>query len=467
VTELTNEGIDTVQSAVTLTLGSNVENLSLTGVAAINGTGNTLNNVLTGNVAANTLNGGTGTDTLLGGAGNDTYVVDAAADMVTELANEGTDLMQSTVTYTLSAHVENLTLTGSNAINGTGNTLDNTLTGNSANNTLTAGTGNDMLDGGLGNDTMLGGAGNDTYAVNVTTDVVTELANEGIDTVQSTVTLTLTNLNLENLTLTGSNVINGSGNANNNVLIGNSANNTLTGAAGNDTLDGGLGNDTMVGGAGNDIFVVNVATDVTTENTNEGTDTVQSAVAWTLGTNLENLALTGSNAVNGSGNASANVLVGNAAANLLNGLAGNDTLDGGAGNDTLNGAGGADTYLFARGHGVDTVLDNDTTAAVKDRVQFAAGITQSDLSYKRVGNNLEAMIVGSSDKIVVQDWYLGTQYHVEEFRFSDGAVLTDTQVQNLVSAMALFSAAGADAVVSDAGHRMAPQPVHWAVGAAM
>jgi Ca2+-binding RTX toxin-like protein len=323
-----------------------------------------------------------------------------------------------------------------------------------------------MLDGGLGNDTMLGGAGNDSYAVNATTDVVTELANEGIDTVQSTVTLTLTSLNLENLTLTGTGLINGTGNANDNVLIGNGANNTLTGATGNDTLDGGLGNDTMVGGAGNDIFVVNVATDVTTENANEGTDTVQSAVTWTLGTNLENLTLTGSSVINGTGNASANVLVGNAAANVLSGLAGADTLDGGAGNDTLNGAAGADTYLFVRGAGVDTVQDNDSTAAVKDRVQFAAGITQADLSYRKVGNNLEATIIGSADKIVVQDWYLGTQYHVEEFRFSDGAVLTDTQVQGLVSAMALFSAAGADAVVSDLGHRM-PQPVHWAVGVAM
>jgi len=449
ITEQTNEGTDLVQSSVAYTLSANVENLTLTGTNAISGTGNTLDNSLTGNSANNTLtggagndvlSGGTGTDTMVGGTGNDTYVIDVTADVVTEAANEGIDLVQAGATYTLSSNVENLTLTGSGTINGTGNALDNVLTGNSANNTLTGAAGNDVLNGGTGNDTMVGGSGNDTYVVNVSTDVVTELANEGTDTVQSAVAWTLGS-NLENLTLTGSGTVNGTGNTLDNLLTGNSANNTLTGAAGNDTLDGGLGNDTLVGGTGNDTYVVNASTDVTTENANEGTDTVQSAVTWTLGTNLENITLTGSGVINGTGNASANVLTGNSANNTLSGLGGADTLDGGAGNDTLNGGAAADIYQFARGYGQDTVQDNDSTAGVKDRVQFAAGIVQGDITYAHVGNNLEARINGSTDKIVVQDWYLGSQYHVEEFRFNDGSVLTDSQVQGLVSAMASFSAA--------------------------
>jgi len=223
---------------------------------------------------------------------------------VTEAAGEGTDLIESSVTYTLGSNIENLTLTGSTAINGTGNTLDNLLTGNSAANTLTAGAGADTLDGGAGSDTLVGGNGNDSYFVDVATDIVTEVANGGVDTVNSSVTWTLGS-DLENLTLIGSGAISATGNTWSNVLTGNGANNTLTGGVGNDTLDGGLGNDTLLGGTGNDTYVVNVATDVVTENTNEGTDTVQSAVTWTLGTNLENLTLTGTAAVNGTGNASA------------------------------------------------------------------------------------------------------------------------------------------------------------------
>ncbi len=130
------------------------------------------------------------------------------------------------------------------AINGTGNALDNILTGNSANNTLTGGAGNDTLDGGAGNDTLRGGAGNDTYVVERTADVVTENANEGMDTVRSSVTWTLGN-NLENLTLLGTTAINGTGNALNNTLLGNAGANVLTGAAGDDIYDGAAGNDTF------------------------------------------------------------------------------------------------------------------------------------------------------------------------------------------------------------------------------
>ncbi|HUL02172.1 MAG TPA: calcium-binding protein, partial [Gemmatimonadales bacterium] len=326
VSESSGQGTDTVFSDITWTLGSNLENLTLIGTANVNATGNTLSNALTGNSGNNTLDGGTGTDTMAGGAGNDTYVVDNTGDVITENAGEGADLVQSSVTYTLAANVDNLTLTGTSAINATGNSSNNTLTGNSANNTLTGGGGDDVLDGGSGSDTMVGGAGNDTYVVAQTGDVVTENANEGTDTVQSSITYTLGN-NVENLTLTGTGVINGTGNTLANVLTGNSANNTLTGGAGDDWLEGLAGTDTMVGGTGNDTYVVAESTDVVTESANEGTDTVRTSITYTLGNNVENVILTGSAALNATGNTLDNALTGNSANNSLTGNAGADALD--------------------------------------------------------------------------------------------------------------------------------------------
>ncbi|MFM6827393.1 MAG: Calx-beta domain-containing protein, partial [Dolichospermum sp.] len=154
---------DTLTAAVTTTLAANVENLTLTGTAAINGTGNAGNNVITGNSGNNTLNGGAGIDTLIGGLGNDIYIVDSTTDTIKEGANEGTDTIESSVTYTIAAlaNVENLTLTGTAAINGTGNVVNNVITGNSGNNTLTGNAGNDLLNGGAGADTLTGGAGSD------------------------------------------------------------------------------------------------------------------------------------------------------------------------------------------------------------------------------------------------------------------------------------------------------------------
>ena len=181
VTENSNQGTDLVSSRLTYTLPANVENLTLTGTAAINGTGNDLNNTLTGNNAANELNGQAGNDQLNGGGGNDTligwsgadamsggpgndgYFVENAGDVVTENLNQGTDLVNSRLTYTLPANVENLTLTGAAAVNGTGNGQANIIIGNTAANQLRGMAGNDILDGGLGNNVLTGGTGNDFF----------------------------------------------------------------------------------------------------------------------------------------------------------------------------------------------------------------------------------------------------------------------------------------------------------------
>ncbi|MFN9965141.1 MAG: beta strand repeat-containing protein, partial [bacterium] len=359
ITENANEGTDTVQSSVTYPLSNNLENLTLIGTTNINGTGNAANNSLTGNSGNNTLtgnggndtlNGAAGIDTLIGGLGNDTYQIDTTTDTITENANEGTDTVQSSVTYTLGNNLENLTLTGTTAINGTGNTLNNIITGNSGNNTL---------NGAAGIDTLIGGLGNDIYQVDTTTDTITENANEGTDTVQSSVTYTLGN-NSENLTLTGTTAINGTGNAADNILTGNSGNNTLNGGEGNDVLNGGAGIDTLIGGLGNDTYQIDTTTDTITENANEGTDTVQSSVTYTLGNNLENLTLTGTTAINGTGNTLNNTITGNSGNNTLNGAAGIDTLIGGLGDDTYQIDTTTDTITENANEGTDTVQSSVT-----------------------------------------------------------------------------------------------------------
>ncbi|RXS90206.1 calcium-binding protein, partial [Acinetobacter junii] len=207
--------------------------------------GNAGRNILTGGLGNDSLDGGTGADTLIGGLGNDTYFVDNVGDVITELANEGTDRVFASVNYTLAANVENLILFGTGNINGTGNDLANNLLGNSGSNTLIGGLGDDTLDGGTGADTLVGGLGNDTYFVDHVGDVVTELAGEGTDRVYSSISYTL-NSNVENLILSGTSAINGTGNDLSNTLLGNSGSNVLDGKAGNDTYTAGTGSDTVI-----------------------------------------------------------------------------------------------------------------------------------------------------------------------------------------------------------------------------
>ena len=400
----------TVNSSTTTTLPSNVDDLVLTGSADINGTGNTLNNTITGNAGANVLDGRTGADTLIGGEGNDTYVVDNAGDRVIEQAGEGTDTVQASVSYTLTDNVENLTLTGSAHINGTGNALDNVILGNGGNNilsgldgndTLVGGNGADTLDGGAGDDDMQGGAGNDTYVVDASGDRVTEAAGAGTDTVRASIDYTLGD-NLENLVLGGTADLNGNGNQLDNVITGNGGVNTLIGGAGNDTLNGGLGADRMEGGVGDDTYVVDDLGDRVIEAAGEGTDTVQSSITTTLSEHVENLSLTGTAAIDGTGNALDNVIVGNAGANQLFGGAGNDTLDGGAGADLLQGDSGDDTYIVdnvldtvveLEGGGTDKVIAgvNYTLAANVENLTLSGGA-----SIGGAGNELDNVITGNN-----------------------------------------------------------------------
>ena len=234
----------------------NAAPISLTGGLTM--TGSSFGEAIKGTKYNDAINGKGGSDSLRGGLGNDTYIVDNVGVVITENVNEGTDTVKSSISLTLPLNVENLTLTGALAINGTGNDLNNKLTGNSAANQLNGGLGNDTLDGKGGIDTLIGGLGNDSYVVDSTADVVTENLNEGTDKVSSNATFTLPD-NVENLTLTGASAINGNGNGLANNLVGNSAANQLKGNGGSDTLDGKTGNNTLTGGGGQDTFKLTTA----------------------------------------------------------------------------------------------------------------------------------------------------------------------------------------------------------------
>ena len=178
-------GVDTVQSFVNFVLPKNVENLTLMGTLNAFGKGNNLSNAIIGNTGNNTLDGGAGADVLTGGAGDDLYIIDRATDVVTEVSGEGiSDTVQSIVTYTLPANVENLTLVGLATISGIGNVADNVIIGNGAANTLNGDAGNDILRGDNGNDSLIGGAGSDTLIGGIGVDTLT--GGGGTDTFSDT-----------------------------------------------------------------------------------------------------------------------------------------------------------------------------------------------------------------------------------------------------------------------------------------
>ncbi|SCX98868.1 calcium-binding protein [Microvirga guangxiensis] len=198
------------------------------------------NDILDGGIGDDRLNGGEGADQMYGGTGNDTYYVDNAGDVVSEAGGSGIDTVYASISYTLSADIENLIADGLAAISLTGNAGNNSITGNAAAN---------VIDGAGGADTMSGGLGNDTYYVDNAGDIIIEAGGDLADQVFTSVTYALGD-GVENLTASGAGSIGLTGNAFNNVIVGNSGANKIY---------GGLGNDILTGGKGKDVFVFDSA----------------------------------------------------------------------------------------------------------------------------------------------------------------------------------------------------------------
>ncbi|UZR28845.1 calcium-binding protein [Methylococcus mesophilus] len=306
---------------------------------------------------------------------------------------------------------------------------DDVLSGGDGADALYGDNGNDILDGGTGNDTLDGGLGNNTYRFGRgdgqdTIRSYYDNASGKLNTLQFKDGITAADVGIVRngntlfLTLAGTTDLVTVENFFYNADTANPYNplqrivfadgtvwdpaavvaRLFAGTAGNDTIEGLASSDTLTGGAGND-------------------------------------ALYGRNGDD--------VLSGGDGADALYGDNGNDILDGGTGNDTLDGGSGNDTYRFGRGSEADVISDYDTTAGNIDILSFGDNVAADQLWFRRVGSDLEVSIIGSGDKTVISNWYSGTAYHIEQFHTADGKTLLDSQVDNLVNAMAGFAPPGA------------------------
>lgn len=323
-----NGGVDTVITDKDFILPDNVENFEQRNASgSITITGNGLDNHISGS------------GHIYGLGGNDTIITSSTS---TVEGGDGDDLIQGRGNF-------------SKYYGGAGNDV---LQGNA---------GNDVLDGGTGIDSMRGDSGNDTYYVDDLGDSIVEVLADGTDTVRSTISYTLGN-NLERLVLEGTANVQGTGNAEANVLTGN---------VGANILDGRAGADSMIGGLGSDIYFIDDLGDTIFERLDEGTDTVRSSISFTLGNNLDRLVLLGTADLQGSGNALANVLFGNAANNILDGRAGADAMSGGLGDDTY-------------------FIDNAGDFAF-ERLDEGSDLVRATISYAMINNIERLLLVGTAN----------------------------------------------------------------------
>ena len=399
-----------------------------------------LDEFIDGLAGNDTIRAGDGNDTVWGNLGNDTLYGDAGDDLL--WGNEGNDTLYGGSGNDILNGGE-----GSDTLNGEAG--DDILLGGTGNDTLNGGAGNDILDGGEGNDILDGGAGSDTYILRVGSgqDIINNSDNAAasVDTVRFE---GIASNELTGIFRSGNDLVITYGDIDSVILSRHYSgvtyqvdqfefsDGTLTWAelfarytvqltAGNDSLTFSNLDELIDGLAGND-----------TIRAGEGNDTV-----WG---NLGNDTLYG-----GAGN---DVLYGGDGSDTLYGEAGNDMLEGGKGNDRLEGGRGDDRYRFNKGDGQDTIYDYDATSGNTDTLAFGENIAAEQLWFRKSGNHLEVSLLGTEDRIIINNWYTGSAraYRVEQFQTSNGYVLTDDKVQELVSAMASHAVPTAELDANDA-----------------
>ena len=494
------------------------------------------NDTIVGGIGNDYIDGGAGADNMQGGLGNDTYIVNSVNDVILEQQNEGYDTVISSSNYILNANIEELRLVEGSLVNGTGNSLNNRIIGNAQDN---------ILDGVTGADVMMGGAGNDTYYVDNVGDQAIELAGEGTDTVNSTISYTL-GTNLENLTLLDFSKAETGKDDGVNILVygypkafeldymqGNAvegytgtcaltsianlatqANQTLSEAqvvqkaidnnwcvtdttqpvykrggsnytqqqslltsyginngiimgynpqAIANLIKGGRGvilavnagnlwNDSNYkenGAVNHVVTVTGVACDATTGAINgfyiadSGRGLVSDMTRYLSIADFEKDANVASayaiysvdpikfweENINATGNALDNIMTGNR---------GDNVLMGGTGNDTLSGQTGNDSYVFNKGDGKDTIIDVDTTVGNTDVLKLQ-NINQTNLWFQQLGNDLQMSVMGTTDQLTIKDWYSGASNQLERIQTAEGYTMYNTDIDKMVQAMAAFA----------------------------
>ncbi|WP_140637343.1 carbohydrate-binding domain-containing protein [Methylibium rhizosphaerae] len=417
---------------------------------------------LSGTMGRDLLSGGSAADVLIGRQGDDHYVIDGTADRVVELEGEGSDSVSASVDYTLTGHVENLTLTAQ-ALLGTGNAQDNGIFGNALGNTLDGAAGADRLSGNEGTDHLLGGADSDVL-----------YGGEGADLLQGDTTMTPVVVRAR------AQLVDGVGARMQLWLDG-----ELVGEAQVDStmytdyrfdvaaelgraarLDVVFTNDHYANGQDRNLWVSLVTVGEHAMRTTDAGVVIDRGAGAQAFDGLNTIA--GQNGLLWNGALRFTVpasAFGTAGDDELRGDNGDDVLLGGAGNDLYIGGAGADrlidsaatsndVYAWGRGSGADTLVD----AGGDDRLEIS-GVEPEELWFRQVGDDLEISIIGSTDRFTIEDWYADAVRQVETIQLSYSGTLLNTQVQALVDAMAGFVPPAEGETTLPASYQATLQPV--------
>lgn len=378
------------------------------------------NDVIYGEAGADTVYGGTGDDQIYndasanyfyGGTGNDTYYIDSYDNTIIENTNEGTDLISSSVTHTLEDNIENLTLTGTNNINGTGNSLNNIITGNSADNDI---------DGEAGNDSLYGGAGNDHYLfdTNFGSDYISDSSGYNAIVFKQTSGITKNKIAITNV----SDPISGVSTP---TIIDINSQNSI--AFNTDEINEIIFSDGS--------YLNQNEIQTLFEETTVGTS--QNDELFGLNENNYLYGFDGDDNIYGGGND--NIYGGN----------GNDNISGGGSDDNLFGAAGDDTYIFDAVQGNTTISDSEGT----NKISFTSGITKENLKVAKSGNDLIVTVDATlaltneqtqtvTNTITIKSWFTSDNNKISLFTFDDGSSLSITDINTALATTGNFTGSG-------------------------